>query len=85
MEKNIRYGLIAKGQQHPLGFFFNGFFYDQAKSSSRAEGYVDESGFFYPSVNKADPRSKIPTAKIDGLTFIRLRDIAEFQLVRFDA
>ncbi|QSX35110.1 hypothetical protein JYB87_07825 [Shewanella avicenniae] len=85
MEKNIRYGLMAEGQASPLGFFLNGYYYDQAKKGSRAEGYVDDSGFFYPSINTADPRSKIPTAKIDGLTLIRLCDVAEFELVRFDA
>ena len=85
MEDNIRYSLLAKGQCRPVGFFVNGFYYDQLKSDSRAQGYVDASGFFYPSVNKADPRSRIPTAKIDGLTFIRLSDIAEFEIVAVEA
>lgn len=85
MEDNIRYSLQAKGQCRPVGFFVNGFYYDQLQSDSRAKGYVDASGFFYPSVNKADPRSRIPTAKIDGLTFIRLSDIAEFEIVAVEA
>ncbi|MCH1927018.1 hypothetical protein L9G74_19495 [Shewanella sp. C32] len=85
MEENIRYSLMAKGQRRPLGFFINGLFYEQLKSNSNAKGYVDASGFFYPSINKADPRSRIPTAKIDGLTYTRLSDIAEFELVKFEA
>lgn len=85
MKRNIKYGLMAKGCKVPLGYFLNGFFYERAANHGAAQGFVDEQGFFYISTNGYYHRSGRPTAKIEGLTYIRLADVAEFDLVMFDA
>ncbi|MFQ6371153.1 hypothetical protein [Shewanella sp. YIC-542] len=85
MKRNIKYGLMAKGCKVPLGYFLNGFFYDRASNHGNAQGFVDENGFFYTAKNGHQGKNGRPTAKIEGLTYIRLADVAEFDLVMFDA
>ncbi|GGY90232.1 MAG: hypothetical protein LRY40_00850 [Shewanella fodinae] len=85
MKRNIKYGLMAKGCKVPQGYFLNGFFYERASNHGSAQGFVDEKGFFYSSSNGHHLKSGRPTAKIEGLTYIRLADVAEFDLVMFDA
>ncbi|MDF0535480.1 hypothetical protein KDN34_07845 [Shewanella yunxiaonensis] len=85
MKRNIKYGLMAKGCKVPLGYFLNGLFYERAANHGTAQGFVDEKGYFYAATNGLLAKHTRPTAKIEGLTYIRLADIAEFELVMFDA